>query len=233
MNSSKNPLPFALRTDTATIYDIPSTIANNICGVVITDQHFGRYMQFKKSFPVFKSKLEALLDKTHATCLFMLGDTIDYHSRNWEESTKEVFNYLENLKIPVFLIGGNHDKERLLSLNYDFSKNLIFVNDTFIRVKHSNYNGENYSGILMGHDLGNDFQVDPPDAPIYVKWMRDVFTKYFNKGEMMLLGHTHQNISICQSESYSIKQFSPDFQSYQYALIEDVGDRYSVKFDHI
>ena len=49
----------------------------------------------------------------------------------------------------------------------------------------------------------------------------------------MLLGHTHQNISICKSESYSIKQFSPDFNSYQYALIEDVGDKYSVKFEQI
>lgn len=228
--NQKNPLPFDLKTNEATIYDIPNELLCNFCGVAITDQHLGRYTKFETDFSIFKNKLETLLDQTKATCLFMLGDTIDYHCRNYENSFKSVFNYLETLQIPIFLLGGNHDKERIEKLYHNFNKNLVYVRETFIRVRHSNSNGEKYSGILMGHDLGNDFQVDPCDAPIYVKWMGDVFRRYFNPGEMMLIGHTHQNIAIKENESYSIKQFSPYFESYQYALIQDDGSKYDVMF---
>lgn len=232
--NKENPLPFDLVATEATIYDLPNELASNIVGLVITDQHFGKWnVSFTKSFSTFKDKLNDLLNQTNPTCLFMLGDTIDYSNRDWEQSFYTVFDYLESLEIPVFLLGGNHDKERIINLNYEFDQNLIFVKETFIRIKHPNPNNENYSGILLGHDLGNNFLVDPPDAPIYVKWMKDVFKKYFSQGEMMLLGHTHQNISIEEDEAYSIKQFSPVFRSYQYALIKDDGQKYTVTFSEM
>lgn len=228
MEYQENPLPFELKTNTATIYSIPNELTQNFLGLVITDQHLGKFISFNSGFPKFKSKLDSLLSQTKATCLFMLGDTIDYRCRDYSSAFNTVFNYLETLQIPVFLLGGNHDKERIQKLHYKFDKNLKFIEDTFIRVSHPSPNGEKYSAIIMGHDLGNNFQVDPCDAPTYVKWMGDVFNKYFKPSEMMLLGHTHQNISIPENESYSIMQFSPDFRSFQYAIIKDVGGKFNV-----
>ncbi|KAK8872033.1 hypothetical protein M9Y10_007790 [Tritrichomonas musculus] len=226
----QNPLPFDLKTNTATFYDVPNKLKSNFIGLIISDQHFGRYNEMSSSLNAFKTKLEEKLKETHATCLFMLGDTFDYYLDNYKESVVSVFQYLETLTIPVFLLGGNHDKERLLKINYNFNKNLKFVKETFIHLQHPNPNGENFTGILMGHDLGNDFQVDPDDAPIYVKWMKDVFDRYFSPGEMMLLGHTHQNIFLNECNAYSIKQFSPEFDSFAYAIIKDEGNRYDVCF---
>lgn len=96
-------------------------------------------------------------------------NTVDYNSPNYIESFKPLFYYLETLKMHVFLLGGNHDKERLLNLNYEFNKNIIFVKYTFIRAKHQHPNGDKYTGIMMGHDLGNNFEVLYDEAPSLIK----------------------------------------------------------------
>lgn len=224
------PLPFKLKTSDATIYDVPEKFKNNFKGLVISDHHFGLKMELQTSLSIFKSKLEQIIKNLNPTCLFMLGDTIDFHASNFTESIKIVFNYLEKLEIPIFLLGGNHDKERILKLNYKFEKNLIFVKDTFIRIQHPKSTGEKYTGILMGHDLGNNFAVLYDDAPTFVKWMREVFDRYFKPGQMMLIGHMHKEVSLNEYDSYSIKQFSPDFHVFQYAIIHDNGNSYGVSF---
>lgn len=53
-----NSLPFKLKTDTATIYDIPEECINNFRAIVIADHHFALCRDIKNSLPIFKSKLE-------------------------------------------------------------------------------------------------------------------------------------------------------------------------------
>lgn len=42
-------LPFKLKTDTATIYDIPEECINNFRAIVLSDHHFGFCRDIKKS----------------------------------------------------------------------------------------------------------------------------------------------------------------------------------------
>lgn len=63
--------------------------------------------------------------------------------------------------------------------------------------------------------------------------MRDISDQYFSPSQIMLLGHMHINIAIDEIDSYSIKQFSPDFHIHQYSIIQDDGEKYREAFRNL
>lgn len=72
-------LPFKLKTDTATIYDIPEECINNFRAIVLSDHYFGLCIDIKKVF----------LFLNQSWNMFIYSwNTVDYNSPNYIESFK-------------------------------------------------------------------------------------------------------------------------------------------------
>jgi predicted phosphodiesterase len=218
--SKANPLSFRLRNTTATVYEIPPSITTSKLGLILSDQHFGRTNNGITEIQDFLKEFRLLLSRVKPDYLLLLGDTLDWSCPDPAAVFQNFVENLEQFQIPVFLLGGNHDRHVLQSYARDHPWVTMVRNDLTIGVTATGSEG-GWNRILFGHDLGNDFQVDPCDAPVFVSWMKAVFEEIVGPTQLLFLGHTHQDIWDEKHGCGSVGRFAPAQGSYRWAVVRE------------
>jgi DNA repair exonuclease SbcCD nuclease subunit len=214
-----NPLPFRLKNSTATVFELNPAIFTRKLGLVITDHHLGLWGRAEEDIPLFLTELNALVTAVKPDYILMLGDTIHYG--NPAPPFVTLIDGFAQLNVPIFILGGNHDRRVLAQLE-SAHQSVTIVRDLAIGITAAEDRDE-WRRIVFAHDLLNDMKVNPQDVGIWVWWMKDVFHEICPPDDLLFWGHAHQIIWNADRKCCSLGRFAPTLRSYHWALIRENG----------
>jgi predicted phosphodiesterase len=218
--SKRNPLPFSLRNTEATVHEIPPSLTTGKLGLILSDQHFGRHSRGLGDLDPFLQEFRLLFSHIKPDYLLLLGDTLDWYCENPPAALQTLLENLEQFEIPVFLIGGNHDRSYIEAYTREHRQVTIVKQDLALGITTAGTNGP-WNRIVFAHDLKNDFQVDPPDAGIFVWWMKEVFQAIVRPQELFFIGHTHQDIWDKKHRCGCVGRFAPAGGEFKWAVVTE------------
>lgn len=222
-----------LTTTQGTYYSIPRDIIEGMIALVITDLHFNKHKDLSQSIPHTLKEILALIKKHNANVLFVLGDVIQGSNKKGSLLVPIVCHAFEQLPIPVYLIGGNHDRGYYRSAKYDCSKsNLKIIHDKMMLLEHPNPEPGLRKRVFLAHEMGNNRKLTDSQIPIFLKALKDTFT-VIRPDDYLLTGHTHAT-KILESENLaSVLNYSYDLKSDGYALITTGQHMFDISFGNI
>lgn len=207
-----------LKSKSINALDIPIDV-NGFKGLVISDLHIGYVHNKIDSMNYLMKRLHKLVKAVKPTHLFILGDIIHIGLFNLPSQFNAFFRRLEQLKIPVHIIPGNH--ERYVKSFVDFfsikSEMVFFHNYELMRIIPSN----NTRMVVMGHDVKNDLKVH--GKRLVREWynlLRTEFSELIPENALMILGHLHERVISQDKLTISIFPYSVDYESFQYGILE-------------
>lgn len=209
------------------VFTLPIEQTINLKGLVIADQHFGKTLPVNDALPRFFRSLVPLIVREQINCLFMLGDIV--HVKPGfpnEEILEKVFAALEQLPIPVYVMGGGLD--RTLIWDYKYNKpnsNVKVVYDYAIKIHHPNCPPGSPPNIYLSHDLCNPLSVKPDEAESFVVELKRAFSDEISSDDYLIIGHVHEHVHNDQARCVAIKEYSQDNHRSDYAIVsmsEDV-----------
>ena len=209
-----------------TVFTVPLEHAVNIKALVVADQHFGKTLPITKSLPQCLKNMMTIIAREQVNCIFMLGDIVD---NNDKDILTKVFSALEQLPIPVYVMGGA--KDRVLLFDYKYNRpgsNVTVVYDYAIRIHHPNAPLGTPPNIFLAHDLCNPVTVKMDEAEAFVVALKRAFEKDITVEDFLLIGYTHQYVFNEQLRCASIKDFSPDNHHNGYAIISTGTDGFKI-----
>lgn len=133
--------------------------------------------------------LPILIKEEQPNQIFLLGD-IFHGSVSYGSYVELILSSLLKIKQPVYVIGGNHDREVIFkSAEYWSKQNLHIFPDYFLKVQT-----KNGMTIWLTHDGGNGYWLDKTQVPDFINSLKQAYG--INKSEWMITGHTHFPVVI-------------------------------------
>ena len=209
-----------------TVFTLPLEHAANIKALVVSDQHFGKTLPITRSLPQCLKNMMTIIAREQINCIFMLGDIVD---NNDKDILTKVFSALEQLPIPVYVMGGGND--RVLIFDYKYNRpgsNVRVVYDYAIRIHNPNAPVGTPQNIFLAHDLCNPLSVKPDEAEAFLVALKRAFKKDIANEDFLIIGHTHQYVFNEDLRCASIKDFSPDNHHNGYAVISTGSNGFKI-----
>ncbi|EAY05853.1 Ser/Thr protein phosphatase, putative [Trichomonas vaginalis G3] len=205
-----------LENTSVTIYDLNIDLTVNHRILLISDCHIFNNPQ------LFLTELQSLINKENPTDLFILGDLIN---GNWVQGSRVLFQLMQRfqqLKISVFIIGGNHDR-------YYVEENssipgVTLVRDLCMRLSLPQEGISHPLNIYFAHDLCNNFRVRDKHAFSFFEWIKSGVEK-IQKEDWLICGHAHTSLLSRDVRIACIGQYSPENNSYGYSILEIIDSK--------
>lgn len=203
------------------VFTLPIEQTMNLKALVIADQHFGKTLPVNDSIPRLFRSLMPIIVRESINCIFMLGDLVHVGKNPDSEGIlKKVFDALEQLPIPVYVMGGGLD--RVLLWDYKYNKpgsNVKVVYDYAIKIHHPNAPIGTPPNIYLSHDLGNPLSIKSDEAESFVVELKRAFSNEISSDDYLIIGHVHEHVHNEQLRCAAIKEFSQDNHRSDYAIV--------------
>lgn len=188
----------------------------------ISDTHIGAVMPCANAIELFCNELSQIVNDEQITMICHLGDLINSSIPNGQNPMKEVLLKMSKLKIPVYFIGGNHDRNFMQLLDWqknEYVNPLFNINAILFEIP-SQKEGQEPTKYYFGHDLENNYRVTDKFAVLFVNWLKDGFSKDIAPTDWLINGHSHV-AALCPSTRIGcIGQFSPEINEFAYGILE-------------
>lgn len=203
------------------------TLDNNLKHriLIISDTHLGASLLFSKSCDLFIEELKNLIEKENPTMIFHLGDLVNGTFTEGSNLLSDVLIKMNTLGVPIYYIGGNHDRDYLNGLLPKWNP-LEYItplpNNTIKISVPPSARRPNPTNLFFAHDLNNNYRVRDQHALSFVNWIK-LGSNGIKVEDWLIIGHTHSQLTSFTSRTMCVGQFSPEINIYCYSII-DIDD---------
>jgi predicted phosphodiesterase len=211
-----------------TSFSIPVTRKPGMRILLISDTHIGGTRQpVASSKRLFITALNSVIQSEKATHVIHLGDLIDCEVAAPEAHLADVLSQLAALPVPIWLIGGNHDREWITPAAGSRGPNLTIAPDLalLLDIPPSAPGQKDGQRIFLAHDLANNYRVRDQFAFSFVHWIKEAAAPEINaRDDWLITGHCHTQFLSAACKIGSVGQFSPEIDTFEYTMltIDDV-----------
>ena len=227
-DESIRPFPQPLVNTKVDVFTLPVEHAAHIRALVVADQRFGKTLPITRSLPQCLKNMMTIVVRESINCIFMLGDIV--HAASDRGLLSAVVRALEQLPIPVYIMGG--PETRVLLFDYKYEKpgsNVHIVYNYAIRIPHPAPLSGAPPNVFLAYDLCNPFAVGPSDAQSYVVALKRGFDRDIRSEDFLLVGRPNHYVFNDELRCASIKDFSPDNHHSGYAVIVVEKDGFKIQ----
>jgi DNA repair exonuclease SbcCD nuclease subunit len=190
--------------------------------LLLSDTHLGATdaSNVNKSIDLFLTEVGSLIEREHITHICHLGDLLDGTIVD-PEPLKRALLGLGTLGLPVYAMGGNHDREVFTKLPKDLNKKNIFITNEMAMVLDIPARpGRKAQKIFLAHDLGNNYRVRDQFAFLFLMWIKNACHPTIKPSDWLLTGHCHGALLSHENRVGCVGQFSPEISAYGYGIVE-------------
>lgn len=187
---------------------------------IISDCHLGAHAPFLVALNLFVDAINTMIEREEPTVIFILGNLVN--GTQSEVELKIVLEFLDTLEVPVYAIGGNHDREYFSKVRWDDESQVVIVKELAIEISAPEKGKPNVN-IFLIHDLLNNYRVRDEHAYFYVKWLKEGYPDYIKPEDWLIAGHTHFTLVSPSNKFACVGQFSPEIKSFMYAILTTEG----------
>lgn len=206
-----------LVNDRVTYYEYVPPKNKSFKALLVSDCHLGAKLPIDVAINIFIDALSALINRENATVLFILGDVVD--GTQGADVLRRLISRLEKLRLPVYAIGGNHDREFFANIKVDRNSNVTIAHELSFMINIRQANRPNIR-VFMAHDLLNNYRVRDPHAYFFATWIKEGARNYIKPDDWLIIGHTHTGFLSHASRVACIGQFSPEIRVFGYGTLE-------------
>ena len=204
-----------------TLTETPIPIIPKMKILLISDTHLGSEIDFNLALEKFISELKNLVEVVKPTHIFHLGDLVDgtFTPTAGGFNLSTALNKLNELAIPIYVIGGNHDRLYASQVNFSNTQYITLSQKYSLSLTIPPQSNSNKpTKIYFAHDLGNNYKARYPASKPFVRWIKAGCR--ISKRDWLICGHTHESFLV-KDECFScIGQFSPECNNSCYGIIE-------------
>lgn len=198
---------------TVSVYNIPDVQAQMKI-LLISDTHIGATMDVEKATTLFIDCLREVISQEGITHICHLGDLVDGTLMDGKYVLPRVLKRLSEFELPVYAIGGNHDREFFAGMSWEGDAFVVPSKQLAMLVE---YNG---TKVYLAHDLANNYRVRDAFAYSFVSWIKDGCKKTIRPEDWLVTGHTHTGLLSHAARISCVGQFSPEIKSFGYGVLE-------------
>lgn len=182
--------------------------------LLVSDTHLGATIDWRRSLDMFMEHIRAVIAAESITHICHLGDLCDGSLTNGAVVLPEALGRLNELGLPVFVIGGNHDRELYGGLKWPSDTNVTPVAPcNAMLIERGGLK------LYLAHDLQNNYRIRCKFAFSFVTWLKEG-NKKIRKEDWLIIGHTHTSIITPWERVGCIGQFSPEINACGYGIID-------------
>lgn len=227
----KFPHHFANKNTTVFVLPLEHTV--NLKGLVVANQYFGKTLPLTKSIPQFMKSIMTIIVRENINALFFVGDIAFFQKDGGAAETKAIiekfFGVLEELPIPVYVMGGQQNRKILFDMNYNKpGSNIHVVYDYMLKIQHPAPPQGTIPNVYITNDALCTAPIKLDEVEAYTYKLKKHFKNEIANEDFLLCG-------CCKGYSYSeecrfgsIKEFSPDNHRNGHAIISCARDGFSV-----
>jgi predicted phosphodiesterase len=198
--------------------NIPRTPPSRV--LLLSDTHLGAAGDVGSAKEQFIIELLALIAKESITHIFHLGDLVEGTIPDGPMHMSDVLGRMNACKIPVTVIGGNHDRDFVDACTPPTNPLIRVVRELAIRLDITPPAGDaNEQRIFLAHDLGNNYRVRDELTFIFLHWLKTSYPGMIREEDWLLTGHCHMGFVSVGSRLGCVGQFSPEIRSRTYGLL--------------
>lgn len=213
--------PTSLINKVATAYHIPKNIVNGMRALIVSDAHFDKTLTLSRTLPKYIKSLSSIIIREKLNTVFVLGDLIQNDDDISLEKLNSIVTAFELLPVPVYIIGGNHERSLLWELKYNKQgSNVRIVYDLCICLEYPTHPPPRTPPrVFLAHDLKNNFQLQPEDGEEFVAALKKGFVDLIHHEDYLIVGHTHKTINNEEDRYASVGAYSEDLHRTSYAML--------------
>ncbi|OHT07663.1 Ser/Thr protein phosphatase [Tritrichomonas foetus] len=207
---------------TVTSFKVPFDPKNKLRVLLISDTHLGALIDTNKAIQLFFDELSALIKAEGINMICHLGDLVDGTLNNGSFVLQTVLKKLSELRIPVYVIGGNHDRDFFNGINWKQEIPNVYPlkeNSIVFELPKVGAKGEPQR-LFLAHDLLNNYRVRDQFAFCFVAWIKDACKKFIKPTDWLITGHTHTSLISFASRLACVGQYSPEINVFGYTLLD-------------
>lgn len=195
------------------------TIDVNMKILVISDTHIGTEGNPSEAIPKFMASLREVIAKENPTHIFHLGDLISgyFEAKKGGEWVRTALTEMATLGLPVYAIGGNHDREYYKALEWpDKPSHMhpISLSNALLVETHTG------KKLYFAHDLENNLRIRDQLVYPFLCWIKKACRATIKPNDWLLTGHVHTAMLSMSAKVGAVGQFAPSLRAYQYTIIE-------------
>lgn len=213
---------FSFSNTKTSVFSVPSVISDGINALVVSGQDFGRTLPLTRAIPQFMKSLLSVVKRNQINCLFFLGDLV-YVDDGSESAVvtatmKTVIAALEELPIPVYIMGGERDRVLLWQMKYtNPGSNVRVVYDYAIKIGVPG--ASDVKNVFLTYDLMNPVPVRYDQADEFTHALKRAFYMDIQERDYLVVGHP-KGYAVNEAKKYaSIKNWSVDHHRTGYAIV--------------
>lgn len=206
------------------MYKVGIEYIHNMKALLISDQHFGKTLPLTQSLPQCLKNLMTIIMRENINTLFLLGDLIHIEDEKATKHNKDtllkVIGAFEQIPIPVFIMGGEHDRKLLWDCKYNKpGSNVHIVYDYLVQLSHPNPQLGTLQNVFLAHDFNNPYSLKPDEVESFVVELKHSLSDFVKPEDYLIIGHCHQFANNEQAKAASLREFSPDLHHNGYAIL--------------
>jgi predicted phosphodiesterase len=188
--------------------------------LVLSDTALGGMPNPSVGVTGFISALERVIKAEQITHVVHIGDLVKFDAPSPLQLLESVLAQLGKLPVPVWLLGGNDDRDFLRQLTGgDRRGSVTIVREIAIVVPLPTGNR-----VFLAHDLGNTYRVVDQFAWGFVAWLKQNAAHAIANEDWLLVGHCHTQFLSTESRIGCVGSFSPDPPVWSYAVLSIAGE---------
>ena len=230
MTTGTHKRQLRLITTEMTFDTFPQALLENMKALVITDVHFGRVAPFDVSFEQFKRRFTTVMELENPTVIFTLGDLFQARTQNSAAFMRTLFEFLATFGVDVYCLRGNHDRGLYRRVNFDGLDRIHVVSPIALCLEHPEPPAQTAPRLFLSHDLGNYLKLSDEAVLLWMDTLKTTFSYAIAPDDLLVLGHTHRHATSDTTKCTVIAPFSPDMQTYNYAVLTTDGG-FNVRFE--
>lgn len=197
--------------------------------LLISDTHLGATMDPNRAISMLCNEISELCNTEQITMICHLGDLVDGTAIEGTKILNEVLTRITELKIPFYVLGGNHDRDFFTGLQWKKNPYVTPLKENAIVFELPKTNPkEDPQKIFLAHDLLNNYRVRDQFAYSFIAWIKDGCKKYIKPTDWLITGHTHTSLISYPSRIACVGQFSPEINTFGYAILEFENGKVSI-----
>lgn len=197
--------------------------------LLVSDTHLGATVDPNRAISMLYNELSELVKTEKVTMICHLGDLVDGTMIEGTKVLSNVLTKMTELKVPFYVIGGNHDRDFFTTLQWKKNQYVTPLKENAILFELPKTNPkEEPQKIYLAHDLLNNYRVRDQFAFSFIAWIKDGCKKYIKPTDWLITGHTHTSLISYPTRIACVGQFSPEINVFGYAILEFVDGKVSI-----
>ena len=184
--------------------------------LLISDCHLGAKLKIEEAIKLFSETLNKLIANEEPNVIFVLGDLVD--GTQTEIAFQQALQSLTSIPLPIYVIGGNHDRKYIPLVDWPKEKNVILSDALAIKMVVKT-EGKPDTNVYLAHDLLNNYRVRDQHAFYFVDWIKQGCKATIKPEDWLITGHTHTGFISNANKISCIGQFSPEVNAFGYGTI--------------